>query len=197
MKKLVALILILTVLTAVAQAAELGVQLITPETNMTAETVSLDDIKLNASVSVYGFGSIMPTAYSVQNNLVKYRKGSNSTDTINSGHEADFVILKMDITNTTATPKNYLADAEVKVVFDDTFEFIGWCYQYNWDRSNGDTKYSSNYVLSTEDNFNINPWYMGHFCFGCTLPNTVIESKAPLRLEIKIGGNEITYNIRK
>ena len=39
--------------------------------------------------------------------------------------------------------------------------------------------------------------YTGIFVFGCTLPNSVVESKAPLRIEINLGGNELTYNIRK
>ena len=198
MKKwLVIMVALLLSVSMTAQAAELGVQIIGGQTEA-AETVSLDDIKIDVPVDIYGFGMINPSSYTVQDKLYRYRKGSKSgSDTYNSGNEAEYVLLKMDITNTTSTPKNYLADVEIKVVFQDNFEFAGWCYQYNWDNSSGDKKYSANYVIHPEDNYSIDPWYVGHYCFGCTLPNAVVDSKAPLRMEIKIGGNEITYNIRK
>ena len=197
MKKGWAIALALMLLAGVsAHAAELGVQVISNEP-VTAETVSMDDMKIDMPLDVYGYGTLKLTGFATQNVLRKYKKDSNSATDIGSGNEADFVVLKMDITNTTNAAKSYLSDVEVKAVFQDSFEFAGWAYQYNWDRSNGDKRYSAEIVLHEDDNFAINPWYIGHYCFGCTLPNTVIESKAPLRLEIKIGGNELTYHIRK
>lgn len=197
MKKwLVVMVVLLLSVSMTAQAAELGVQIIGGQTEQ-AETVSLDDIKIDVPVDIYGFGTINPSSYVVQDRLVRYKKGSNNSETFYSGNEAEYILLKMDITNTTAAAKNYLADAEIKVVFQDNFEFAGWAYQYNWDKSSGDKKYSANQVIHPEDNYSIDPWYVGHYCFGCTLPNAVVDSKLPLRMEIKIGGNEITYNIRK
>lgn len=45
--------------------------------------------------------------------------------------------------------------------------------------------------------FAAGPMYTGHYAFGCTLPNAVVNSKKPLRMVITIDGNELTYNIRK
>ena len=40
--------------------------------------------------------------------------------------------------------------------------------------------------------------YTGTYASGCTLPNYVIEDKkSPLRIEISMDGNELTYHIRK
>ena len=63
---------------------------------------------------------------------------------------------------------------------------------------NEDTqKATTNFVVNPADQFLIDPMYAGHYVFGCTLPNAIINSTAPLRMEIRLGENELTYNIRK
>ena len=52
-------------------------------------------------------------------------------------------------------------------------------------------------AINSEKNFVIEPMYPKRYAFGCTLPNAVVSSKKPLRMEITIDGNEITYNIRR
>lgn len=207
MKKFICLLLILTVgmVCATAAFADMGVQVIGgPETE--TRPISLDDVKLNVEVDVPGFGTITPTSYAVVDFLRSYRQGTNdidysSYDTYSSGTEADYAILRIDILNTRTTPANYLDQVEVKVISDDLYEFAGWCYQYNYDNKhdyNDDRKTANTeYVINPSDNFSINSMYIGHYAFGCTLPNTVINAKTPLRMVITIGGNEITYNIRK
>ena len=106
----------------------------------------------------------------------------------------------MDILNLQLAPVNFLEQAEVKVVYDDTYEFAGWCYQYNYDNTFSDSEQTQDantqFVINPADQFAISPMYTGHYVFGCTLPNSVIESDSPMRMEIKVAGNELTYNIR-
>lgn len=189
MKKIFSMILVLMMLlnASAALAEGMGVQIIGgPEAE--TEPVSLDDFKLNIEASIEGYGILTGTSFEYINNL-KYLKGGG-TSTYSSGEEADYAILKMDILNDTTAARNYLSSCEVKVIYDDVFEFGGWCYQYDWD-------HYKEYARMGEDQFPINPMYAGHYCFGCTLPNAVVNSEKPLQMIITIDGNEITYNIRK
>ena len=104
--------------------------------------------------------------------------------------QADYAVLELDILNTTVTSTNFLSECEVKVVFDDNIEYAGWFFQYNYD-------WEFYQLIDASDNFAIDPYYVGHYLIGCTLPNSVIKSNLPLKMVIKLGENEITYNIRK
>lgn len=145
-------------------------------------------------------------------------------DVAYSGTEADYICLKADITNTATSPKNYLDNAAVSVFYDDDYEYAGWVRQFDYDAFvggiyeliwNGSYYYPYNegdgiewlrgvtefdntkVTVNTADEFEINPLYQGHYLFGCTLPNAVINGSGPLRMVITLDGNEITYNIRE
>ena len=211
MKKVVSIILTIAMLLgcSVAFAEDMSVQVVSgPEIPM--EEVSLDDIKIDAEVEIPGYAIIKPTLYAVRDHLGYYDKGGsyNSvwgwTDyrqSYHSGNEADYVLLKMDITNTTASPRNFISNCEVMVVFDDDYKYAGWAYQYNYDFGQMDYpdggKSNTECVINAADVFDIDPWYAGHYVFGCTIPNAVLKSNKPMRMEIKLDGNELTYNIRK
>ena len=121
-----------------------------------------------------------------------------------SGKEADFAWLKADVTNLQKTAANFMKEITVKVVYDDEYEYDGWVRQFNYDYSNSEIVYlGENSVigwpvcLSPVDEMSINPMYKGHYVFGCTLPNFVVEDKeSPLRMVITIGSHKLTYNIR-
>ena len=123
-----------------------------------------------------------------------------------SGQESEFAWLKVDITNLQKTESNFISDTVVKVIYDDEYEYDGWVRQFNYDYSKSEV-YSKNkgngvigwpVCLSPVDEMSIKPMYKGHYAFGCTLPNAVVEDKeAPLRMVITIGGHTLTYNIRK
>lgn len=155
-----------------------------------AEPVSLDDVKLGKEFKIEGFGNLTFTDYQVLDS-VRY-KTSGGWNTYESGEEADYVNLFADVLNTNVKPKDYLSDVDVKAIYDDTYEYAGWAYQINYD---GD----KNTYLPHENDFffSINPMYTGHYVYGATLPNAVINGKEELRLELKIDGNEMTYYIRK
>ena len=186
MKRTVALLVFLMlVLVQFGAFAEMGVQLISGPEEET-EPVSLDDFKLNADARIDGYGILTGTSFDFVGDLIRV---SNGID-YHSGEEAEFALLRMDILNTEKTSRNFLAACEVSVIYDDAYEYGGWCYQYNYDKH-------KERVLDSNDFFGIDPMYTGHYCFGCTLPNAVVNSKAPLKMIIKLDGNEITYNIRK
>lgn len=216
MKKILSMLLVLMMLlTASAALADgMGVQVIGgPETE--TEPVSLDDIKLSVAVDIPDYAILTPTAFEFADHLGHYIQGRSKTDFYAkgdqyyySGNEADYAILRFDITNTSMSAVNFLEACEVKVVFDDKYEYAGWFYQSNFDNGTNDysldnywygeqNKQNKLWAIHETDVFAINPMYTGHYIFGCTLPNVVVESKLPLRMEIKLGGNEITYNIRK
>lgn len=234
MKKILSVLLVLLMLftATVAFAEGMGVQVIGGE-NEGFTPISLDDVKLNASVEIPGYAEITPTEYNVWDCVMvrqpgkmdfEYRSTSDGSQwikkldayfyfdlEINCEHhtykeypyasnnwvvhhesksQADYAFLMMDVLNTTNIDVDFTKDCSVKVVFDDNVEYAGWLYQRNLDLN-------LTTWIDPSDNFAISPYYEGHYVFGCTLPNAVINSKAPLRMEINLGGNEITYNIRK
>lgn len=212
MKKILSVLLVLSMLlsASAALAEGMGVQVIGGSETET-EPVSLDDIKLNVLTTIEGYGDFTFTSIDYQNRLRSYTSGSNgNAKGYDSGADAEYVILRADITNTSLNSHDFLSDCTVIVVFDDRYEYQGWYYQYNYNNISGIYSYaefsdrenvgytdSQTFVIDPADNYPIDPMYTGHFCFGCTLPNAVVNSKAPLKMIITIDGNELTYNIRK
>ncbi len=101
-----------------------------------------------------------------------------------SGKEAEFAWLKADVTNLQKTPASFIKEITVKVIFDDEYEYKGWVRQFNYDYSNSEIVYlGENSVigwpvcLSPVDEMPISPMYKGHYAFGCTLPNYVVQDK--------------------
>lgn len=201
-------------LPSVASADDMEVTLIGGQEEE-AVPVSLDDIQLNKEATIDGYAIILPTEFQMADSLGYYQAGKHSIDSsypqidcgyYNSGQEAEYALLRMDITNLATISRDFLADCEVKAVYDDTYEYAGWTYQCNYDNEtlSKDNKFGEDngiqnvrWAIDSEDNFPIEPMYQGHYIFGCTLPNSIVNSKSPLRMEIKIGGNDITYHIRK
>ena len=216
-KRMACLALALALLTgcmATGSAENMGVQVIGGPA-LETEPVSLDDLKLNTDVEIDNWGIINATAFEIQDSLGSYEAGYHKADSggwtyfeyYQSGIEADFIVLYMDILNTALIDKDYLSDVAVKVVYDDVYEYGGWAYQRNYDNSSSTNsslyseadkgKQNIRFAIAKTDQFPISPMYEGHYLFGCTLPNAIIESKKPLKMIITIDGNEITYNIRK
>ncbi len=122
-----------------------------------------------------------------------------------SGNESDFAWLKVDVTNLQKQEASFIKDIVIKVIYDDEYDYDGWVRQFNYDYSKSEV-YSRNkevgvigwpVCLSPIDEMPIQPMYKGHYVFGCTLPNAVVEDKgSPLRMEITMGDNKLIYNIR-
>ena len=227
MKRILSMFLILSMLLgcSVVVAEDLGVQVIGEE-NPTG-SVSLDDLKLNATAEIPGYADVTITSFEYVDQFLSIIKGldcSKYKNTIwyttkegsyvnetksyhniecdgkwwsenqvvlnDSKTQADFAMLRMDILNKSGMPTDFIGKVEVIVVFDDNTKFNGWVRQYDYD-------IDSAFPLNPADNFSIDPYYVGHYVFGCTLPNAVVNSKDPLRMEIKLDENELTYYIRK
>ena len=210
MKKLFLLLVIISMLFCYSVVmADMEVKLIGGPDAGTGPT-SLDNMKLNTKEEIEDWGVVTITGYEVQDNLYYYRKGYNSVnnpshDFYSSGQEAEYAILYMDILNITTGEKDYLKDISVKAVYDDVYEFAGWAYQRNYDNKPDSYHYiqeadkgkqNVRWAINPEDQFAISPMYMGHYIFGCTLPNAVIDSTKPLQIEITIDGNEIIFYVR-
>ncbi len=192
MKKMLCMVLALAFLFALsgmAFAADMGVQVI-PGPEAETEPLDLDDLKINTEVEIEGWGILTATECTFVDRLGKLDKDGWRDGQYSSGAEAEYLLLRMDVVNTTLKAKNYLADVTVEVVYDDLYEFSGWFYQYDYD------KYEDR-VIPSDCIFAIDPMYAGHYVFGCTLPNAVVEGSRPLAMIITIDGNEITYNVRK
>ena len=224
MKKMVAFVLMaLMMLGAIASAEDLSVQVI-GGSSFTAETVSLDDMKLEQSYTIDGYAKVSPLTWRFDDFFYQYEKdhagdnieggeqGKNPwyynshaipryfkwINIMNSGTNADFALLEVDVTNLAKTDVDFTQQAEVKIVYNDDYEFAGWVRMFNTDYDITDGNKAL--VRTTLDPDNSEPtamMYTAHLIFGATLPNAVVEDKAPLRMEINLGGNELTYHIRK
>lgn len=126
-------------------------------------------------------------------------------DWINSGKNAEFAWFLVDITNKQKMPVNFMDEetTQVKVIFDDEYEYAGWVRQFNYDY---DTERKSDWeeygtfirgAIRPDSAEEIDMMYTGHYVFGCTLPNAVMNGDEPLSMVITLGDSEITYNIRK
>ena len=143
---------------------------------------------------------------------------------VESGVDADFVLLSLDINNLSGEDHAFLGDATVLVVEDDQYKFGGWIVQYNFNYDvqrlshanemtydkqieNRDILLSVSHhgyhgnliraALNSADEQPIAIRYTGHYVIGCALPNDVITGKTPLKIVITMNGEEMTYNIRK
>lgn len=181
----VVLAVLMTVSTIFAQ--DTGIQLISgPE--ISADKVSIDDLKIGKDVEIDGWGILQLTSFEFIDSFRAYDMWSNYGGP--SSYDSDYAFLKIDITNTALTEKNYLEDYNVTCIFDEDYVYGGFGRQYDLNRS-------KDAVFGKKESFTIMPMYQGHYAFGCALPNAVISSKKPLRLEITIDGNELIYNVRK
>lgn len=233
MKKLIAMLLLLLLMSNVAIAdGDLGVQVIGSKSS-NANLTSVDDLQVGETYTLDGYARIVPKSFAFVDCFAQYAKGEagnneikfqgyilyNSTrvacDTRDSGNyfskmswqesgkNADFIWFVVEITNLQKSEVDYFQDATVKVIFEDEYEFSGWLRQFNFDyntfvhRYVWDYPFASPAVLNPADVEKLGMLYTGTYAFGCTIPNAVVTDKAPLRMEINLGGNELIYNIRK
>ncbi len=164
---LFAIILMLNVGCALAEG-DLGVQVI-GEDSGTAESVSLDDIKVGSTYKIAGYATVAPVSFEYVDFFAQYKAGMRGDNAIeykddndpalvftgykpgyiytnmtyqNSGGSADFAQLKVDITNLSKEAATFMKDAKVTVYYDnDQYEFGGWVRQYDYDVNDRTVKY--------------------------------------------------------
>lgn len=123
-----------------------------------------------------------------------------------SGNDADFTWLKIDVLNLQKSSVDFIKDTTVKAIYDDEYEYDGYLRQFYYDYANSKVTSENKdagvigwpVCLSPVDEISMGPLYKGHYAVVCQIPNPVIEDKdSPLRVVINMGGNQLTYNIRK
>ena len=221
------LALLLALSMSSACADDLGIQVIGGP-NAATQTQSLDDIQVGTTYTLDGFAKVTPVEYLVVDYFGQFNKDANYSRTFtdynnrdyvyyrtnlidylvdaswqDSGMNAEFVWLKLDITNLQKEPISFMKNIEVKVTYDGEYEFAGWVRQINYDyniicyRRNSNTRGGGTVVMNPANEEAINPMYTGTYVIGCTLPNSLFEDKAPLNIEIDIAGNQLTYQVKK
>ena len=162
MWKRVALVLMVAMVlpTCIAFAGDaddpMAVTLISGPEEEEAETVSLDDVKTDKEIEIEGFGNVTFTGFEFRNKDIYIH--SKNGGWMNSGEEADYACLYCDILNTNTKNKDYLANAEITAVYDDQYEYAGWCYQINYDDDKNEW-----YDHENDGAFTIAPMYTGHY----------------------------------
>ena len=115
----------------------------------------------------------------------------NNNNYFESGNEADYLMLVIEILNTQTVDVNIhrLIDSGV-CIYDDTYQFGTWMRQY---------KVLDRICLykQKDDSHDISPMYRGKYAVVATLPNDVVNGQKPLSVTFKIGENEFTYHHRK
>ena len=235
MKHLTVLLMIVMRLGGTVYAEDLQVQIIGGE-DVPQATLDLDDMQLGQTYEIDGYARIMPVSFEYKDIFPQYSAGNagnneyrnrrdheNVTGKVcysnsyyvpyyyeiywqNSGTNADFAWLLMDVTNMQKEPTSFMQETSVKVVFDEEYEYAGWVRQFNYDYDStreiegeeGVETYGSfiRAALDPADEQPIDMVYTGHYVFGCTLPTAVVNGSEPLSMVIDLGGNELTYNIR-
>ncbi len=190
MKKILCFLLVLSVLASLcgAACADLTVRRVNPPEEK--EEADLSDLKLNREAEIEDFGLLTLTDFQFRDKFYLWEKGMKDTSVNRSGTEADYAVLYADIVNTAPKARTFAAECTVSVMFDGEYEYEGWFFQS--EKSGGD-----GYGMDESDRYDIDPLYAGHFIFGCTLPNYVVQSEKPLAMTVSIDGVEFTCNIRK
>ena len=231
MRKMLTMVLALLLALSMssAYAEDLGIQVIGGP-NAATQTQSLDDIQVGTTYTLDGFAKVTPVEYLVVDYFAQFNKDADYTNIPHgygashvyfespihtyddyykdaswqdSGMNAEFIWLKLDITNLQKEPISFMKNIEVKVTYDGEYEFAGWVRQINYDyniicyRYGSTTKGGATIVMNPANEEAINPMYTGTYVIGCTLPNSVFEDKAPLNIEIDIAGNQLTYQVKK
>lgn len=178
-------------LSALAFADEFGVQIISRPEEETAETSSLDDMKIEEEVEIDGYGIVTVKSFDIVDDFYRWNKNQTSHRMIESGDDADFALMYLSIINTATTARSFARECEVKLVFDEIYEYGGWIIQA---KSYSDAAWRG---LNEADYYAIEPLYEGCYMIGGAIPNYVVNNKKPLAMIITIDGNEMTYNIRK
>lgn len=125
-----------------------------------------------------------------------------------SGTNAEFVWVKMDVTNLQKKAIDFTELTSVKIIYQDEYEFAGWVRQINYDylrhdnldvyRNAADRSHPNAVVLNPENIEKVDMMYTGTYAFGATLPNSVVENaKDSLKMIITMGGNELTIDLHQ
>lgn len=196
MKKLLAMILVLAVILScpAAMASDTGIMIIGGPESAASDAVDLDDMKVNQTVDIDGFGEVTIVKADWADRLPNVSPGSyNSWE---AGKEAKYLYIEIRILNTQKKAQNYHPMfGDIICDYGDGFQFKGWYRQKNSDVDDGSS--DVRWYKDAQENYEIEPLYAGRYLVCVTLPNRVWSTEDPLSVTFTIGENEFTYHHRK
>lgn len=176
------------------------------------QSLAFEDVLLHDETRIDGYGIINITKVQVIDKLGRFEEGVYGTSDqdfalyYDSNSNAQFLIAKVDIDNVSNEAKDYLQDASILVQCGNNYKLKGWGYQYNYANGQSTAYYineedsgeqNKNYVIHPSDNFQIAPGEIGHFCFGCTVPNDAFEQSMPIEMIITINDVRVVIPVRE
>ncbi len=152
-------------------------------------------VRLNTPVDIPDYGTFTLLSLEYMDVFEYYYSWTNfSMGNDRSGVEADYILLRFDMLNTTVTGQDYAGEiTDVVVTYKDKFPYEGFACQYNYDEGESAQLYPRKSGVTNV----IGPLYMGHYALVCVLPNAVVNDKTgPLTVSFKLGGREAVYKVR-
>ena len=128
-------------------------------------------------------------------------------DGISCARDEEIALLKADITNLRKESFNFGDVISVNVIYYDDGDYLsyrGAAGQYSFNNPEKISMYLCDYnpwiggFIYRTSFYPIGARYTRSFAFYCALPKAVVHDEAsPLQMIIKIGDDELVYNIRK
>lgn len=149
------------------------------------------DLRVGQRVTIDENTSVQLNSFNILDALGYYGKGSSSGKAAGyyeSGAEAEYVVVKMSLKNNAPYSQDYMTGTYVELVYDGGYRFGGWIHQL--------ANNSDSVVLNSGDRYTIESGQTGYFCFGCTVPNMVVNGSAPTQMIVHLLDTDIVYNIR-
>ena len=208
MKRLLLVVMLFVMLWGIAAQAEGIIILGGPE--QSAEPVKLNDFKVGNTATLEGYAEVTFVKAEWAHKLQTYNKNMyKSLDSkgwahstyVNSGTAAIYLRLYLDILNLHMEPYDFYGDiTDVVCTYDEDYRFGGWVRQQRLVTSESyGTVYSVDTLLNEAVGVDVAMLYRGQYSILVTLPNDVyqraMKEGKSLRVDFKIGENEVTYNL--
>ena len=152
---------------------------------------SAADLKTGERITL-GDMTIQITGISNADELAYYKPGittGKASEYYASGVEAEYITIRLSIRNNASYAVDFTQGTTIELTYDNNYRFGGWVQQYPGS--------SSDIFLNSGDHFYIGPDETGYYCVGCTVPNSVVESTAPMFMTIHLQGEDITYYVQR
>ena len=170
------------------------------------------ELKAGNAVTIDDYAIITVTEAKIADHMNSYKEDATAMSyswsenvKYNSGADAEYYALIVDIINLQLVPVDFLEDIKVTATFNDKYSFQGFAEQFNWDNTydnimdgglGGGSKLISHYSFIAEpDRFDILPLYTGHYVFGAKLPNAVLKMDGDLVFHITHGEHTLTFTV--
>ncbi len=199
MKRILALLLTVLLLSIQAVSLAEGVIVLeTPESKM-QDIIDLSDIKNGQTLVINGYGEITFFDEGWHNeygffNVPGYNSRAYRYTATNT---SEYYVLRVRILNTKYSAYNFQKDfSNVECRYGEGYKFGGVIEELSYRDSDFNSEFNMEY--GTELSTDVLPLYQRDYAIIVTLPDVVKERTAePLSISFTIGENEFTFNVRK